>query len=368
MNMGLKHKGEFVKASATFMAMGFLTAMSQMAFKDDDEEKEWNNLSDYMKQNYLCVNYGKGQYISIPLPPGFRAFYGMGVMVADQTWGIKKNAVQLGLNLGSVMSGAVSPIDPVSFFKETDNGTYTVDARPIVPTIGVPLYDVWMNEDFAGRPITREPYTKVQAEQLADAGLYMKNVNGVAKWMTDRVYEMGGGDTELYRTSNIDDGHYIHLSDLTDYNPSNIEHLIESYTGGRGKFFNQLQKTTFGITESAYKAIKGEDEPMADFDSNDIPILSRLNRRTPGANFQKIYYHLKEEVAKYKELKKACEDNGEYKVDNEMERKIFILEMMDKDMKDIKKLDKETLNDPGMARRNKEIKDKILKPYIKMIR
>lgn len=368
MSMGWNHKGKFVKASATFMAMGFLTAMSQLIFKDDEEEKEWNQLSDYMKQNYLCVGYGKGKYVSIPLPPGFRAFYAMGVMVADQIWGIQKNPTQLGLNMGSVMTGAVSPIDPVSFFKAEDNGTYMIDPRPIVPTVVLPMYDVWINEDFAGRPITREPYSKEQERELADAGLYMKNVNGLAKWMTDRVYEMGGGDTSLYRSDNIDDNKYFHVGDLFDYNPSNIEHLIESYTGGRGKFFNQLQKTTFGITEAAYKAVKGEEEPMADFEPNDIPVVSRLNRKTPGANYQKIYYQLKEEVEKYRGLKKAYEEKGDYKADNEMERKAIIFDMMQKDMNEIKKLERETLYDLSTYRRNKELKDKILKPYLKLLK
>ena len=51
-----------------------------------------------------------------------------------------------------------------------------------------------------------------------------------------------------------------------------------------------------------------------------------------------------------------------------MERKAVIFDMMQKDMKEIEKLERETLYDLSTYRRNKELKDKILKPYLKLLK
>ena len=203
--------------------------------------------------------------------------------------------------------------------------------RVLSPTVVTPWTDLLVNKDFAGREIARKPYTKQQEEFDANAGQFRSNVNPILKRMTDKLYVWGGGDLETYTRKVVKDGELQDINRMYDYNPSNLEHIITYYTGGRGRFFNDLYKTTSSVVEGMANIARSHPEPFEAFDANDIPVLNRFNRQAYDYDDFNWYYNLRSDVALHKY------NRSRMSIERQVENINPRMEMLDDMIKDIDK-------------------------------
>jgi len=233
----------------------------------------------------------------------------------------------------------------------------------------MPIYDLTLNKDFADRPIAKETYTKGQEAMVAEAGLYKKNVNSVAKWFTDRVYELGGGDTDLYVKTTLKDGKLNHISSFADFNPSKLEHLVTYYTGGRGKFFNDVFKTSSSLIEDMANKVKGNGIEQK-FEWADVPIVSRLNRTGYGKNIYKEYYKMKDEIEAYDyAFDKLAPDKQGNNINPEILIKKDIIKKTEKELRKLKEYEKKAIeaNDPKLVQDINDLKKETITQYMKIV-
>jgi hypothetical protein len=153
-----------------------------------------------------------------------------------------------------------------------------------------------------GSQISKEPFTKALEEQLAASSLHKRNVNPAIKAVTDFLSkDLGGkyGDLKV----DIKDDKVKKLNYWLDWNPSKIEHILTSYTGGTGKV---LSDATTTLTQLA---LSGEE-----VDINNIPFINSFIRSTPEKkwNIVREYYDLREMTSDIDAVRRAAKKNEDY--------------------------------------------------------
>jgi len=268
------HPGRFAAVAGAVVLAGFIEALLNELFEEDDE---YNNISEYVRQNYLIAGTGK-KYIRVPLPQFWRGFHSLGVISYDLMKGkttAGKAIAQTTLNF----LGGLSPVDVPGFWMD---GEFSL--APVIPTWAKPVYEANIsNRDFMGSTIAKEPFTKALQEQLASSSLNKKNVNPALKAVTDFLSkDIGGkyGDLKV----DVRDGKIKRLNYLLDWNPSKIEHLVSSYLGGAGKVMSDFTTTMLQLLSS-----------NEEVNINNIPFVNSFVRNTPDKKWKVIekYYDIK---------------------------------------------------------------------------
>jgi hypothetical protein len=294
---------KFAAVSATVITMGFLEAMLN-DWGDDDDEEKYYRLNDYVRENYFVMKkfWGDGdQYLRIPLPQFWRGFHAMGVSLYDYIVKDKITAGEVVAKTISNMLAGMAPIDVTGFLHEGK-----ISSDPLWPTAISPIREIVVNRDFMGNKIAYEAFTKALEEDLADSGLHKKNVNPAAKFLTDMIFRAGGGEGKLKFKIN-EKGELKYVPNLMDLNPSKIEHLINGYLGGTGKFANDFI-TTFWQFVSMDDAI----------DLNNAPFINSFIRNVPDAKWQVI--------RQYQSYQEYIKDANKYRSTAKGERNIQGLE------------------------------------------
>jgi len=291
--LGYENKGKMAIAGASFMALGYLVA-AMNRFMDDDEEYDKEN--PYIRENNLIFKSGKN-HVMIPLPHGFRMFYALGVIINDLEHGKETVSGATRRGMSSVVS-SFSPIDPVGLVDKKGS----LSLRPIIPTTMIPIYDIAKNEDFAGRKIHNEPFMLSKENVLADRGLGLKNVNPFLQQASDILFELGGGELDTGLKTKIADGKESRIKGIYDLNPSDVEHIISFYTGGRGQFFNNVIKMGNSIVDQSKEYAKDKDLKKAvdGLDINSMPILRRFYKEPWAGSNYKEFIKIRDEVEAYK--------------------------------------------------------------------
>jgi len=278
---------KFASVAATVASLGFLEAMLNDWGDDDDE---YYRINDYVRQNYFIMRKFWGdekEYLRVPLPQFWRGFHALGVSVYDYIKG-KSTLGEAIANTFSNMIAGMSPIDVTSFIRE---GKWSW--APFWPTSIKPMMEVHANRDFMNNPIYREAFTKTLEEQLAESGLNKKNVNKTLKFVTDMAFKAAGGEGNLKFKIN-DSGKLVYLPDVTDWNPSQVEHLIKGYFGGVGRFGVDFVHT---IVQFA--------SPEEEVDLDNVPFINSFIRNVPEEKWQII--------DKYNEIEKTVRDTDKYR-------------------------------------------------------
>jgi hypothetical protein len=369
-SMGKRHKNKLMGVAAGYMATGFMSAMmNDIWANDDDEEKLYDSLSDFVKYQNLVIPGAKGKFITLPLPHGFRSFHSFGVMAYQYMAGQRDLSHVLLRGTSSIME-SLSIIDPTDLM--TDNGGLSV--RPIVPTVFVPIFDIVDNEDFAGRTIYKEAFTRAIEELTPDSQLGLRNVNPAIKAGTDFLFKAGGGDPGLRSRHYVTgDGQLERVKDRYDWNPSKAEHMLFYYLGGRGQFWNDVIKTTAGVLEGVKDVTTNDKEfhqVLESVDANSMPVLRRLYRTPWTKNYIREYYQIRDDVEAFENLRKQLRENGryeEYITLSQNEELMIKSRMFKKFEKQVNNLYQNTqrVDDPQVQEELVTIKDELMKDLIR---
>jgi hypothetical protein len=180
-----------------------------------------------------------------------------------------------------------------------------------------------LNENFMGSPIVPEPFTLEQMATIADTKRKRKSTNEAAQWITDQLYKMGGGDKTglkyIYK-----DGELKKVPALLDISPASLEYLAESYTGGVGKFFNDLYKTSSNIFSAGKKYMEdGEIKPaLEEIDLNMVPVFNRFVRQAWGDPLKQKFYDTQRDIKRKIAIMKQAELSGDWVKYNSMMREL----------------------------------------------
>ena len=248
----------FTMAGVLGLSYTMSLLLAQFLSADDDDE-QWF-ISDYQRYTNLCIPGwiigSDDKVVLIPLPQELRPIWVAGTVAADVTggridakdaWGVFSNAT------GTVLEAAGEAYLPVEISMEHPMKTF-------VPSVFKPMYELYANADFTGFPIYREPFAKSLEGRIPESQLGMRNANKFISGVTEWLNEVGGGNQWTPAGIDPETGNINGLVNLLDQNPSKIEHLLTSYTGGLGRMGARI-----------YRYVSSPDEERA---VRDIPFIN----------------------------------------------------------------------------------------------
>ena len=306
------HPFKFTAVTASWLASGVLVpivnvALMQLgaAFLGGDDDKDWyKDISKKYWQfskwdrrnNFIMWVPTTHEFVKIPLAQEFRAFYGLGDMIASKMMGgelAEESWEDYGWDLvGQVVD--MLPLDPTGY-----DGNIAVS---LMPNAIRPVFELAFNVDFTGKPLFKDTeYNKYDPN-------FTKAYVGTPDWLVraSRMVNSIGNDYPDVQQNSIDafgDPRY-NLN-----NPAVVDHVLSSYLGGAYTMGSQvLGLLTKSLNDR--KEIKVADIPLVSkFVSNpdDRPVSKKQ-----GDEFwdKKEYYDRASNTIS--KLKKQAKINGDY--------------------------------------------------------
>ena len=295
------HPFKFTAVTASWLASGVLVpivnaAMMSLLGGDDDKDKYWQFTKWDRRNNLIMWVPFTHEYIKIPLAQEFRAFYGIGDMIASKMMGgelAEESWSQYAEDLlGQVVD--MLPLDPTGY-----DGNIAVS---LMPNAIRPVFELAFNVDFTGKPLFKETeYNKYDPN-------FTKAYVGTPDWLVraSKMVNSIGNDYPNVQQNSIDafgDPRY-NLN-----NPAVVDHVLSSYLGGAYTMGSQvLGLLTKSLNDR--KEIKVADIPLfSKFVSNPD---DRPASKKQGDEFwdKKEYYDRASNTIS--KLKKQAKIDGDY--------------------------------------------------------
>lgn len=295
------HPFKFTAVTASWLASGVLVpivnaALMSLLGGDDDKDKYWQFTKWDRRNNLIMWVPFTHEYIKIPLAQEFRAFYGVGDMIASKMMGgelAEESWSQYAEDLlGQVVD--MLPLDPTGY-----DGNIAVS---LMPNPIRPIFELAFNVDFTGKPLFKETeYNKYDPN-------FTKAYVGTPDWLVraSRMINSIGNDYPDVQQNSIDafgDPRY-NLN-----NPAVVDHVLSSYLGGAYTMGSQvLGLLTKSLNDP--KEIKVADIPLfSKFVSNpdDRPVTKKQ-----GDEFWNMKENHDRAANTLSKLKKQAKVDGDY--------------------------------------------------------
>lgn len=311
--LGKHHPFKFTAVTASWIASGVLVpivnaALMQIAAAfgggDGDDKKWYKDISKkywqftkWDRRNNLIMWFPfTHEFIKIPLAQEFRAFYGVGDMIASKMMG-GELAEESWSRYGEDLLGQVVdmlPLDPTGY-----DGNIAVS---LMPNAIRPVFELAFNVDFTGKPLFKDTeYNKYDPN-------FTKAYVGTPDWLV-RVSKMVnsiGNDYPDVQQNSIDafGNPRYNLN-----NPAVVDHVLSSYLGGAYTMGSQvLGLLTKSLNDP--KEIKVADIPLfSKFVSNpdDRPVTKKQ-----GDEFWNMKENHDRAANTLSKLKKQAKVDGDY--------------------------------------------------------
>lgn len=308
------HPFKFTAVTASWLASGVLVPIVNVALMqlgaaflggDGDDDKDWyKDISKKYWQfskwdrrnNFIMWVPTTHEFVKIPLAQEFRAFYGLGDMIASKMMGgelAEESWEDYGLDLvGQVVD--MLPLDPTGY-----DGNIAVS---LMPNPIRPVFELAFNVDFTGKPLFKDTeYNKYDPN-------FTKAYVGTPDWLVraSKMVNSIGNDYPDVRQNSIDafgDPRY-NLN-----NPAVVDHVLSSYLGGAYTMGSQvLGLLTKSLNDP--KEIKVADIPLfSKFVSNpdDRPVTKKQ-----GDEFWNMKENHDRAANILSKLKKQAKVDGDY--------------------------------------------------------
>ena len=295
------HPFKFTAVTASWLASGVListvnAALMSLLGGDDDKDKYWQFTKWDRRNNLIMWVPFTHEYVKIPLAQEFRAFYGVGDMIASKMMGgelAEESWSQYGEDLlGQVVD--MLPLDPTGY-----DGNIAVS---LMPNAIRPVFELAFNVDFTGKPLFKETeYNKYDPN-------FTKAYVGTPDWLVraSKMVNSIGNDYPDVQQNSIDafgDPRY-NLN-----NPAVVDHVLSSYLGGAYTMGSQvLGVLTKSLNDP--KEIKVADIPLfSKFVSNpdDRPVTKKQ-----GDEFWNMKENHDRAANTLSKLKKQAKVDGDY--------------------------------------------------------
>lgn len=295
------HPFKFTAVTASWLASGVLVpivnaALMSLCGGDDDKDKYWQFTKWDRRNNLIMWIPFTHEYVKIPLAQEFRAFYGIGDMIASKMMG-GELAEESWSQYAEDMLGQVVdmlPLDPTGY-----DGNIAVS---LMPNAIRPVFELAFNVDFTGKPLFKDSeYNKYDPN-------FTKAYVGTPDWLVraSKMVNSIGNDYPDVQQNSIDafgDPRY-NLN-----NPAVVDHVLSSYLGGAYTMGSQV----LGVLTKALndpKKIKVADIPLfSKFVSNpdDRPVTKKQ-----GDEFWNMKENHDRAANTLSKLKKQAKVDGDY--------------------------------------------------------
>lgn len=295
------HPFKFTAVTASWIASGVLVPIVNAALMslfggDDDKDKYWQFTKWDRRNNFIMWFPTTHEFVKIPLAQEFRAFYGVGDMIASKMMGgelAEESWSQYAEDLlGQVVD--MLPLDPTGY-----DGNIAVS---LMPNAIRPVFELAFNVDFTGKPLFKETeYNKYDPN-------FTKAYVGTPDWLVraSKMVNSIGNDYPDVQQNSID---AFGAPRYNLNNPAVVDHVLSSYLGGAYTMGSQvLGVLTKSLNDP--KEIKVADIPLfSKFVSNpdDRPVSKKQ-----GDEFwdKKEYYDRAANTIS--KLKKQAKIDGDY--------------------------------------------------------
>lgn len=295
------HPFKFTAVTASWLASGVLVpivnaALMSMLGGDDDKDKYWQFTKWDRRNNLIMWVPFTHEYVKIPLAQEFRAFYGIGDMIASKMMGgelAEESWSQYAEDLlGQVVD--MLPLDPTGY-----DGELCVS---LMPNPIRPVFELAFNVDFTGKPLFKETeYNKYDPN-------FTKAYVGTPDWLVraSRMMNSIGNDYP-----NVQQNKWDALGNprYNLNNPAVVDHVLSSYLGGAYTMGSQvLGLLTKSLNDP--KEIKVADIPLfSKFVSNpdDRPVTKKQ-----GDEFWNMKENHDRAANTLSKLKKQAKVDGDY--------------------------------------------------------
>lgn len=295
------HPFKFTAVTASWLASGVLVpivnaALMSMLGGDDDKDKYWQFTKWDRRNNLIMWVPFTHEYVKIPLAQEFRAFYGIGDMIASKMMG-GELAEESWSQYAEDMLGQVVdmlPFDPTGY-----DGNIAVS---LMPNAIRPVFELAFNVDFTGKPLFKDTeYNKYDPN-------FTKAYVGTPDWLVraSRMMNSIGNDypdVQQNKWDALGDPRY------SLNNPAVVDHVLSSYFGGAYTMGSQvLGLLTKSLNDP--KEIKMADIPLlSKFVSNpdDRPVTKKQ-----GEEFWNMKENHDRAANTLSKLKKQAKVDGDY--------------------------------------------------------
>lgn len=309
------HPFKFTAVTASWLASGVLVPIVNAAlmslcdviasaFGGDDDKEKYISMKDkywqftkWDRRNNLIMYFPfSHEFVKIPLAQEFRAFYGIGDMIASKMMGgelAEESWSQYAEDLlGQVVD--MLPLDPTGY-----DGNIAVS---LMPNPIRPIFELAFNVDFTGKPLFKDTeYNKYDPN-------FTKAYVGTPDWLVraSRMMNSIGNDY-----SDVQQNKWDALGDprYNLNNPAVVDHVLSSYLGGAYTMGSQvLGLLTKSLNDP--KEIKVADIPLfSKFVSNpdDRPVTKKQ-----GDEFWNMKENHDRAANTLSKLKKQAKVDGDY--------------------------------------------------------
>lgn len=308
------HPFKFTAVTASWLASGVLVPIVNVALMqlgaaflggdgDDDKDlykdiskKYWQFSKWDRRNNFIMWVPTTHEFVKIPLAQEFRAFYGLGDMIASKMMGgelAEESWEDYGWDLvGQVVD--MLPLDPTGY-----DGNIAVS---LMPNAIRPVFELAFNVDFTGKPLFKDTeYNKYDPN-------FTKAYVGTPDWLVraSRMMNSIGNDYP-----NVQQNKWDALGNprYNLNNPAVVDHVLSSYLGGAYTMGSQvLGLLTKSLNDR--KEIKVADIPLfSKFVSNpdDRPVTKKQ-----GDEFWNMKENHDRAANTLSKLKKQAKVDGDY--------------------------------------------------------
>lgn len=295
------HPFKFTAVTASWLASGVLVpivnaALMSLLGGDDDKDKYWQFTKWDRRNNLIMWVPFTHEYVKIPLAQEFRAFYGVGDMIASKMMGgelAEESWIQYAEDLlGQVVD--MLPLDPTGY-----DGNIAVS---LMPNAIRPVFELAFNVDFTGKPLFKDTeYNKYDPN-------FTKAYVGTPDWLVraSRMVNSIGNDYPDVQQNSIDafGNPRYNLN-----NPGVVDHVLSSYLGGAYTMGSQVLGLLTKLLNDP-KEIKVADIPLfSKFVSNpdDRPVTKKQ-----GDEFWDMKENHDRAANTLSKLKKQAKVDGDY--------------------------------------------------------
>lgn len=259
------------KIMAGGVLLGAMNAMLGIAVMGGDDDDEWENIPEFVKERSIVIPVGRQNYVSLPMPLGFQFLRNIGRLAVEMAVYKDKTLGKQMTSLFTVLADAFNPL-----------GGSSPALQIAAPTVLDPFVALAQNTDWTGRPIYIEHFNALDPEPG-----FKRSKDSATPWAK-----------EFAEAINAVTGGTEYTPGAWSPTPDQIDYVIGQLTGGLGREAGKVAAT-------AAAPFTGEELPP-----HKIPLVGRLYGNTGGASGQseRFYERIREANATENEIKGRVRD------------------------------------------------------------
>lgn len=251
-----KHRKQVWALLGALTTLSFILAEFARGGEDDDD-REWENTPDYIKDRNLIFQFGDKQ-ITVPVAYGFGIFHAMGNYLSDLNHGADKSEIAVKLASGMFENFSVFGNPVVG-----DDDNIETRLSQLSPTLMKLMFGPEMNMDGLGRQI--QPDKASWDQSVPYSQNMFRSVRGT-------VYE------DIAHFMNDITGGNKYNPGAIDISPNTIKYWVTSLTGGAGRFVSDITTGSLNAAEGVSPEIEN------------VPVLRKFIRQ-PGVSDSRSAFH-----------------------------------------------------------------------------